>query len=111
MFNPSEEKLKEMFQNCIDHYTAYSNIMDNAVRHGGINFEHMLYELPYTLLDEHIKLLEQTAGDEYGNLAWYIFENDCGNRGFEAGEKGNNFKIKNLDDLFKLIAISSRQLT
>ena len=51
-------------------------------------------------------LIEQTAkliGDEGEWLSWYVWENDCGRRGFEAGYDKNMTSIKTAAHLAKLI--------
>ena len=55
--------------------------------------------------EEYTKLVAEKVGDEDNWLDWYLFENDAGEKGFEA--KAANWKkgrkIKTLEDLLDLI--------
>lgn len=55
------------------------------------------------IIDSYIKILEETCGDKANWISWYVFENDWGSRGMEAGYEGEMKPIKNYKDLWRLI--------
>jgi len=66
------------------------------------------------LLDAYISLLSTMVDDTINDwVAWYVWENDCGKKGFEVSWTDNNlkeikFKVNNLKDLWDVIhSISS----
>jgi len=65
----------------------------------------------YNTFKLYTNFLSEKLGDEDGWLEWYIYDNDCGRRGFAA--KASNWKkykkIKNLKDLENLIIACQRK--
>jgi hypothetical protein len=57
----------------------------------------------YHFLDDYINLLSEAVGDDSDWIEWYVFENEMGKKGMEAGYNGKEEKITNLDQLWGLI--------
>ena len=62
-----------------------------------------LYDGCYGLVDSCIEFISLMLDDTHEWLNWYIYDNECGKRGFEAGYYSDVKKISSLDDLFMLI--------
>lgn len=57
----------------------------------------------YILNEVCLKAVSEILGDECDWIDWFIWENDCGEKGYEAGFKDNLKKIKTIEDLYGLI--------
>lgn len=56
-----------------------------------------------TLFDKYTKLVSEKVGDKGEWLEWYLWDNEAGKRGSEVTINGKKIKVKNLDDLLKVI--------
>jgi hypothetical protein len=63
----------------------------------------VLYDTLFAMEDFSIELVEEIVGDKTKWIEWFVYENDCGEREYEAGPKDNLKKIKTVDDLLELI--------
>lgn len=68
-------------------------------------FECGTFNLGYDLIDFGISLLCELVGDKDQEswIYWFIYENDWGKRGFDAGYDGKTKKIKTIEQLYDLI--------
>ena len=55
----------------------------------------------YQLLEQQVELIE-TASDLPVDLSWFIWDNDCGRNGYEAGVDGDVRAVKTVEDLLDL---------
>ena len=55
------------------------------------------------LFDDQIKLVAEMIGDRKEGLEWFVYDNECGDKGLEAGVDGDMRKIKTVDDYIYLI--------
>ncbi|MGB1304036.1 hypothetical protein [Pseudoalteromonas marina] len=69
----------------------------------GATVDSPLGEAIYSSLSLHLKTLSELIGDDFEWLAWFVWENDCGASGLEAGETGNLKPVRTAKDLTKLI--------
>lgn len=65
------------------------------------------HELCITALDKiiNVETAKNKDGEESDWIQWYIYENNYGKSELEAGKDNNLSKIKNLDDLRKVIEL------
>ena len=61
------------------------------------------WEVIWDGLCSYQTLLEEVVGDKGEHISWFIYDNDMGRCGLEAGVKGNMKPIKTVDDLIWLI--------
>ncbi len=54
-------------------------------------------------MNHYIELLEDVFGDKNSWIQWFIFENDWGAKGYEAGFTDKMSPIKTTEDLYDLI--------
>ena len=78
----------------------------------GLQVESPLNEAFYSVFHtafiaiEHAFTGEAPIKDEVGYegwLEWFIYENDCGDRGHDAGYDGNHKPVKTIDDILDLM--------
>jgi hypothetical protein len=63
----------------------------------GVKITSPLTEKLWAMSDRYGALIEAIIGRRSGLLEWYVWENDCGKNGIEAGP--DNRPIKTIDDL------------
>ena len=61
------------------------------------------------VFDSYITLIAIQVGDHGEWIKWFLWENDCGQKAFEAGYDQQTKPIKNLFDLLELIEISNQK--
>lgn len=64
-----------------------------------------LFEATWKMFDLYVSATSQLIGDESAWLSWFIYENACGKKEFEAtaGTGAKKKKIKTIADLVSLI--------
>ena len=87
----------------IDHKQALSKVFDAFYKVAGCNPEAPLPDASWKAFDAYTDLVAETIGDKDGWLTWFIWENDCGQKGMKAGFKGKTKKVKTVEDLIGLI--------
>ena len=81
--------------------SEYYEILSDTI---GMEPEGKLGDNLYLLHEYTVSVLEELiAGEDYGWIEWYIWENDYGEKEMEAGPKEDLRKIKNVDDLIWLM--------
>jgi hypothetical protein len=58
----------------------------------------------YQLFDQQVKLIEAVS-DLPVDVSWFVYENDCGRKGYEAGPEGEVIAVKTVQDLMDLAEI------
>jgi len=56
-------------------------------------------------MNHYIELIEDVFGDKCSWIQWFIFENDWGAKGYEAGYDGKVSPIRTLGELYDLIKV------
>ena len=74
---------------------------------GGIpgNSDTCLYRFVDDLVNDQIQLVAALIGDTKEGLDWFIYENECGEKGHEAGFEGNMRSIKTAEDYLWLVEV------
>ena len=60
-----------------------------------------MFTVAYQLIDQQVKLIE-AASELPVDVVWFIYENDCGRKGFEAGPGGDVRAVRTVQDLMNL---------
>lgn len=69
----------------------------------GIDYESHLISAILKLEASQIELIEKMAGCNSDCLYWYVYENNCGSKGMEAGIDDDMREIRTVDDLVWII--------
>ncbi len=83
------------------------DLYDNLKLSFGDCIESPLFAQLFATEDLALTYLKKLIGDEYDWLDWFIYENDCGKKGYEAGEKGNLKPVKTIEDILEIIESST----
>ena len=76
--------------------------MDTAEKlFGNQIIEGEIFTVTYAIIEQQIELIE-IASDLPVDLSWFVFENDCGRNGYEAGVDGDVRAVKTVEDLLDL---------
>jgi hypothetical protein len=59
------------------------------------------FTVAYQLIDQQVKLIE-AASELPVDVEWFVYENDCGRNGYEAGPEGEIRAVKTVEDLMDL---------
>ena len=59
----------------------------------------------------YITAVALLIGDESNWIEWYVYDNDCGRKGLEAGIKGDLSVIDSVEKLVKLIETSEQPIS
>lgn len=62
-----------------------------------------LYNAVFELLNVAIASTSAAIGDNGEWIAWFVTENDCGRKGYEAGHSDNLRPVRAVEDLLDLI--------
>jgi len=72
----------------------------------GLNSETCLYRFVNDLLNDQVKIVAVLIGDTQAGLEWFLYENECGDKGYEAGiDEGETRQIKTIEDYLWLVDI------
>lgn len=98
------DRHKRFLEKYIQNVKRLIQFSDDLATIFGTNSESAYHENLFLLNDLTCDILEELINpDGVDWISWYIWENDCGERGFLAGWDGNMRPIKNIDDLIWLI--------
>lgn len=77
----------------------------------GIHGDNCLYSFVGDLLDDQVKIVATLIGDTKGGLDWFLFENECGDKGYEAGvDEGEVRSIKTVEDYLWLVDLYKEEV-
>lgn len=67
-----------------------------------------LYQFAEKLVSDQIRLIAAIIGDTKDGLEWFIYENECGEKGMQAGIDGEDLReIRSIDDYLWLVELDS----
>lgn len=95
--------MKEEIEKFIKIYKKREKLLDNLQELFGFSDDSSVYKTLFEQEEYMLDLLEEVLQDDDKWIEWYIYENDCGDRGFEAGYDGMKKPINSVDDLVELI--------
>jgi hypothetical protein len=93
-----KEQLRKKIDSIVTHYQKVNMACDQLSSLGVMDYHGTFFDSIWSMFDE---LLDQI--DPHGWIAWYIFDNECGNKGLLARYNGKEKNIKNTEDLAKVM--------
>ena len=99
----------ELVTTLVKHYEDFSAALDKMrpyidLTGSGIS------NLYFSLFETASKLASDEIKDDWQWLEWFIYDNNCGKRGLEAGEAGTKLKpIKTPEDLINFLEKTKEQ--
>ena len=94
---------KEQFATKINEIKAFYDELDTLNEHIQAIAPGAVCEYGARFLDDYIRLLSESVGDEDTWVSWYVFDDDFGGRKLQAGYDGNLITIGSIDILWNLI--------
>lgn len=94
---------KETIEKFIEFYKEREMLLDKIQELFGFGDGCVFYDTIFQLEDFALKIAADNIGDKSEWLDWFVYENDCGEKGHTAGYDGNTKPIKTIDDLLELI--------
>ena len=80
---------------------------------GGIpgNSDTCSYRFVDKLINDQVKIVATLIGDTKEGLEWFLFENECGDKGYSAGiDEGETRPIKTIEDYLWLVDLSKEEV-
>lgn len=106
--DPAKEYRIKLVEGLIGHVKRRNEFADKFQElFGGLpgNSDTSPYRFVEDLFDDQIKLVAAIIGDSKENLEWFIYENECGDNGCEAGIDGDMREIRTAEDYLWLVDI------
>lgn len=98
-----EEPNKTLLKKYIESVKNLNEIIDN-LRSAGINLDDKVIDAIYTPVHLAAKAVEELINQEGADwIEWFIWDNNFGESGFQAGCAENIRPIKSVDDLWDLM--------
>jgi hypothetical protein len=69
----------------------------------GMTIDSPFGEVVWRSFERYTAILSDSIGDHGSWLDWYVYDNQCGERGFEVDINGKTTKIRTLKQLLKAI--------
>ena len=79
--------------------------------HEVINRDIELFAVYDRLEADYVAAVSLLVGDENNWIEWFVYDNDCGRKGLEAGIKDNLSVIDSVEKLVKLIETSEQPIS
>ena len=67
------------------------------------------YRFVEDLFDDQIKLVAELIGGSKDDLEWFVYENKCGNRGYQAGIDGDMRNIRTVENYLWLVDLEQNK--
>lgn len=61
------------------------------------------YKVFDRLFHDYILLVARDIGETKDGMEWFVWENDCGRSGMEAGYEGQEIKVETAEDYLNLV--------
>lgn len=108
--DPTKEYRIKLVKDLIGHVKRRSAFCDKFQElFGGLpgNSDTSPYRFVEDLFDDHIRIVATLIGDTVHGLDWFLFENECGDKGYEAGiDEGETREIRTVEDYLWLVDVS-----
>jgi len=100
----------ELITKAVESKLQLDSLYDELYNMFGMNPESKYSTIVYSILGNYIDLVAEVIGDRSEWLEWYIWDNECGSKGFEAGVNDNIRSVKTPEDLLWLIDIENNEV-
>ena len=97
-----EEKVKRI-ETLVDTYCKLEGAFDSLNTSIGLDPNSLLFNASWKAFHLALNATAELIGDKFEWLDWYIYENQCGTKGLEAGPKDGTKPINNPEDLLWVI--------
>lgn len=107
--DPAREYRIKLVNNLVEHAKKRNELSDKFDElFGGFlgNGDSYYSRFVGDLFDDQIELVAEIIGDTKEGLEWFIYDNECGEKGLEAGGVGGILiKINTIDDYIGLVEL------
>jgi len=101
-----KKEIKILIEECIEQFYKIEKLYDDCYKLLGGDPESQFFTILYDTYNKYVKNLSQLINDDFNWIDWYIWENECGKKEFEAkaSKWKKERKIKNVKDLIDIIS-------
>lgn len=99
------EQSKKQVEQLIQHWLRINELFESHCELTKCSPDSPMWCGIFSMFEAYEKLVEQQVNDEFKWISWYIYENACGERKFEAkaSEAKEPKPIETIEDLFELL--------
>ena len=113
--DPAKEYRAKLVQKLVENVKRESEFMRKFHElfgdYPGLNSDTCLYRFVNDLLADQISIVATLIGDTKAGLDWFLFDNECGDKGYPAGiDEGETRKIKTIEDYLWLVDLSKEEV-
>lgn len=101
----NKKEIKSRIEECIKQFQEIETLYDDCYKLLGCDPESKFFTILYNTHTKYVKTLSESINDDFNWIDWYIWENDCGKKEYEAkaSKWKKEKKIKNVEDLVNII--------
>lgn len=97
-----KEKVK-LIKDLIKHYQELTANFDQIDKLFGADYDSNFFTAFWKAFDSYVELVQDTVGDHFQWVSWFIYDNQCGKANMTCILNGNNCKVKTVEKLVELI--------
>ena len=104
--DPVKEYKIKLIENLIEHVRRMSEFSDKFDELFGVwigSGDNSYSRFIDNLFNDQIRLVAELIGDSKDGLEWFVYENECGNKGHQAGIDGDMRHIRTVEDYLWLV--------
>lgn len=94
---------KETIEEFIRLHKERETLIDKLQELFGFSDGVLMYETLFSMENFVLNLAAEKIGDKGDWLEWFVYDNECGSKGYEVTINGKEKKIKTVDDLLEVI--------
>ena len=93
-----KEKIK-LIEEVVSHFKKCDELFSDINKTFGCCAESPIWDTYWTMFDSYTESVSKRIDDPYHFLQWFIWENDCGKKGYEIiNEEGDKHNICSIED-------------
>jgi len=98
-----ESQTLTTLKSVVQRYRKLKGVTEQFNALAGATSDSPLLLAAWEVFDAYVDQVSEKIGDKADWLTWFIWENECGARGFEVGMTGSHRKINSVEDFAALM--------
>lgn len=93
---------KELIEKLVENYRKIENDMEALGEYFGMDMaEGKLGSDIYAMFGDYLKAVASAVNVSEESLSWFVYDNNCGLKGYKCEYAGTQINIKTVDDFLK----------
>ena len=103
----SEQEKIKLIEELVNHYKNANDLFGGIKEYIDLA-ETKIWDTYWLMFDSYLETVAKIIGDDFGSISWFIWENDCGKKGFEVHFKNSSgdikkIQVKTVEDIVEVI--------